>query len=75
MLYKSLFIDNSDIHFIIEPDGLGGCGITNHGFANLWASAKGTWGVTGGKYFFEVKVESNQEVELEETEEHPHALR
>lgn len=60
---------------MIRSDGLGGCGLTSDGFANLWASARATWGVNKGKYFFEVKVESNQEVELEDTEEHPHALR
>lgn len=41
----------------------------------MWAAARGTWGVKAGKYFFEVKVESNVPVELEDTEEHPHALR
>ena len=67
--------DNSDLHFLIRKDGLGGCGITTDGFASLWASAKATWGVKGGKYFFEVKVESNTPVELEDADEHPHGLR
>ncbi len=40
----------------------------------MWASSMATHGVKGGKYFFEVKVESNKEVDLE-GEEHPHALR
>ena len=60
---------------MIRNDGLGGCGISTEGFANMWAAARGTWGVKAGKYFFEVKVESNVPVELEDTEEHPHALR
>lgn len=68
------FADNSNLHFIVQKDGLGGCGISTMGFANLWAAAKGTCGVKGGKYFFEVKVESNIDVDLED-EEHPHALR
>ncbi len=74
MIFCVLFPDNSNLHFMIQKDGLGGCGISTMGFANLWAAAKGTCGVKGGKYFFEVKVESNVEVDLEE-EEHPHALR
>ena len=60
---------------MISEDGLGGCGITTEGFAYLWAAARATWGVKSGKYFFEVKVESNVDVTLDETEEHPHALR
>lgn len=60
---------------MIQKDGLGGCGITTKDFSNLWASARGTWGVKGGKYFFEVKVDSNVPVEMDDTEEHPHALR
>lgn len=69
-----MHVDNSDLHFVIQRDGLGGSNITTQGFANLWASARGTWGIKGGKYFFEVKVENNLDVELE-GEEHPHALR
>ncbi len=41
----------------------------------LWAAVRATWGVTGGKYYYEVTVEENIAVELPETEEHPHALR
>lgn len=65
---------NSDLHFVIREDGFGGCGITTEGFANMWAAARATWGVKAGKYFFEVKVDSNIEVDLE-NEDHPHALR
>lgn len=70
-----LLADNSDLHFLIQPDGLGGSGISTEGFANLWASARGTCGVKGGKYMFEMKVESNVSVEDMEKEEHPNALR
>lgn len=70
-----LCADNSDLHFMINQDGLGGCGIGSKDFVNLWASARATCGVKGGKYFFEVKVDSNVDVEIDDTEEHPHALR
>ena len=66
---------NSDLHFTIRGDGLGGCGLAEQGFANLWAAARATWGLTGGKYFYEVKVERNVDVDLPDTEEHPNALR
>ena len=66
---------NSDLHFTIRPDGLGGSGLTEQGFSNLWAAARATWGLTGGKYFYEVKVEKNLDVDLPDTEEHPNALR
>lgn len=67
--------DNSDLYFKINSEGLGGCNISEHGFAYLWASARATWGVKAGKYYFEMRVEENLEVELPETEEHPHAIR
>ncbi len=60
---------------MINEDGLGGCGLSKEGFANLWAASRASWGVKGGKYMFEVKVEKNIEVEVEESEQHPHALR
>ena len=66
---------NSDLHFTIRPDGLGGSGLSEQGFSNLWAAARATWGLTGGKYFYEVKVEKNLDVDLPDTEEHPNALR
>ena len=68
-------IDNSDLYFKINPDGLGGSNLTDHGFAFMWASARATWGVKGGKYYYEVRVEENLEVDLPDTEEHPHAIR
>ena len=68
-------LDNSDLYFKINPDGLGGCNLTDHGFAYMWASARATWGVKGGKYYYEVRVEENLEVDLPDTEEHPHAIR
>ena len=67
--------DNSDIHFLINEDGLGGCTLSKEGFANLWAAARATWGVKGDKYMFEFKVESNVEVEMDDSEQHPNALR
>ena len=67
--------DNSDLYFKISTDGLGGCNLTDHGFAYLWAAARATWGVKNGKYFYEMRVEENLEVDLPETEEHPHAIR
>ena len=67
--------DNSDLHFMINEDGLGGCSLSKEGFANLWAAARATWGVKGGKYMFEVKVERNIQVVTEESEAHPNALR
>ena len=74
-LYLSLV--NSDLHFNIRRDGLGGCGLSGGGFEQLWASARGTWGVQGGKSYYEVRVEQNIEVEPEvaESEDCPHALR
>lgn len=66
---------NSDLHFNIGRDGLSGCGLTEQGFANLWASARATWGVKGGKYFYEVRAEKELPVDLSDSEEHPHALR
>jgi hypothetical protein len=74
LLFSIPTLDNSDLHFVIKEDGLGGCGIATEGFANLWAAARATWGVKGGKYYFEMRVESNVEVDLA-SEDHPHALR
>ena len=75
MLACFLIADNSDLHFVIQPDGLGGSGISTEGFANMWASARATHGVTGGKYMFEVKVVRNSDTADMEKEEHPNALR
>eukprot|EP00731_Ephydatia_muelleri_P022197 Em0014g788a len=66
---------HSDLHFKIRKDGLGGCGLTESGFANMWAGARATRGVKGGKYFYECKVEQNVPVDLPETEPHPNVLR
>ena len=41
---------NSDLHFNIASDGLGGCGRSSGGFAYLWAGARATWGVKGGRW-------------------------
>ena len=67
--------DNSDLHFKISPNGLGGSNLTDHGFCFLWAAARATWGVKTGKYCFEMRVEENLTVDMPETEEHPHAIR
>ena len=45
-----LFTVNSDLHFNIASDGLGGCGRSSGGFAYLWAGARATWGVKDGKW-------------------------
>lgn len=66
---------NSDLHFNIASDGLGGCGRSSGGFAYLWAGARATWGVKGGRYGFECTVEENVEVDLPEKEENPHVCR
>lgn len=66
---------NSDLYFKIGPDGLTGRGLTEQGFAHLWAAAKATWGAKGGKVFYEVKVVEYLIVDLADTEEHPNALR
>ncbi|XP_064394573.1 heterogeneous nuclear ribonucleoprotein U-like protein 1 isoform X2 [Halichondria panicea] len=65
----------SDLFFDIREDGLGGCGLSEQGFARLWATTRGSSGVKGGRYYYEVKIEENVSVELPETEEHPHAIR
>ncbi len=76
-LYVSclLIADTSDLFFDIREDGLGGCGLSEQGFARLWATTRGSSGVKGGRYYYEVKIEENVSVELPETEEHPHAIR
>jgi len=70
-----LSIDNSDLNFLINEDGLGGSSLSKEGFANMWAASRASWGVKGGKYVYEGKVENNIEVEMEESEQHPNALR
>lgn len=47
---------NSNLDFIIQPDGLGGSPLTEGGFAHLLCGTKATWGIKKGKYFFECKV-------------------
>ena len=71
----ALSIDTSDLYFDIQEDGLGGCGLTEQGFARLWAQTRGSVGVEGGRYYYQVRVEENKDVQLSETEEHPHAIR
>ena len=66
---------NSDLYFKIGPDGLTGRGLSQQGFAQLWAAAKATWGAKGGKVFYEIKVLEHVAVDLSESEEHPNALR
>ncbi len=71
----NLSADTSDLFFDIREDGLGGCGLSEQGFARLWATTRGSSGVKGGRYYYEVRIEENVSVELPETEEHPHAIR
>ena len=67
---------NSDLYFKISPDGVTGHGLSQQGFAYLWAAAKATWGARGGKVCYEVKIlEYITVVDLADTEEHPNALR
>ena len=76
--FTTLFLpstDHCDLHFKIRKDGLGGCGLTDSGFATMWAGARATQGVKGGKYFYECKVEQNVPVTLSESEAHPNVLR
>lgn len=51
-----IFVDNCDLAFIIQSNGLGGYPLTEGGFAYMWAGAKATVGVKSGKYCFECKV-------------------
>lgn len=61
LLFFSLSLDKSDLHFIISSDGAGGAPLTEGGFAYMRASAKGTWGVKTGCYYFECKVKMTWE--------------
>lgn len=70
-----MWTDTSDLYFVIREDGLGGCGLTEQGFCRMWASTRASTGVKGGRYYFEVRVEENMNVEMSETEMHPHAIR
>lgn len=51
--------DKSDLHFIIESDGVSGYSLTEGGFAYMKASAKATIGIKNGCYFYECKVLNN----------------
>jgi len=63
------------MYFCFNDDGLGGCGLTEHGFARLWANVRGNSGVKGGKYCYTVTVEENVSVELPESDDEHHAIR
>lgn len=40
---------NSDLNFVIEPDGLTGSSLHKDGFEYMWAGARATHGVKSGK--------------------------
>ena len=40
---------NSDLNFVIEPDGVTGCSLHKDGFEYMWAGARATHGVKSGK--------------------------
>jgi hypothetical protein len=49
---------NSDLHFVIESNGISGYSLgTEEGFTYMKASTKATCGVKNGCYFYECKVE------------------
>ncbi|KAK9706629.1 hypothetical protein RND81_07G140400 [Saponaria officinalis] len=52
--------------FNIESDGLTGHALYEQGFAYCWSGARGTVGITGGKYYFGCRVLSRQPVEMED---------
>ena len=69
------FPDNSDLNLKISTDDF--CSarpLSHHGFGYIWAGARATYGATRGKVCYEVRINSNEPVELE-AEETPHVLR
>lgn len=48
--------DNCDLNLKVNDTNMGGEPFTNDGFAMMWAGARSTYGVKGGKVAFEVKV-------------------
>ncbi|XP_032230526.1 heterogeneous nuclear ribonucleoprotein U-like protein 1 isoform X2 [Nematostella vectensis] len=66
---------NSDLHFVIEQDGVTGGNHSAPGFDYMWAGARASHGVKSGKIFFEVTVLDKLPVDLPETETTPHVVR
>ncbi|XP_052275721.1 heterogeneous nuclear ribonucleoprotein U-like isoform X3 [Dreissena polymorpha] len=67
---------NSDLFLKISKNGLCGKPATDGGFAMIWAGARASYGVKGGKVAYQVKLTENLEVEhLEADEANPHVLR
>ena len=48
---SGVFLDdyNSDLNFVIEPDGVSGSSMHKNGFEYIWAGARATHGVSTGK--------------------------
>ncbi|KAL9951445.1 hypothetical protein ACROYT_G044106 [Oculina patagonica] len=66
---------NSDLNFVIEPDGVTGSSLHKDGFEYMWAGARATYGVRSGKVCFEVRVLEKLPVTMPETETNPHVVR
>lgn len=66
---------NSDLNFVIEPDGLTGSSLHKDGFEYMWAGARATHGVKSGKVCFEVTVLGKLQVSMPQTETNPHVVR
>lgn len=46
---------NSDLNFVIEPDGVKGSSLHKDGFEYMWAGARATYGVRTGKVQYPIK--------------------
>ena len=45
---------NSDLNFVIQPDGVTGASLHQNGFEYIWGGARGTHGVRSGKVMAQV---------------------
>ncbi|XP_061575879.1 heterogeneous nuclear ribonucleoprotein U-like protein 1 isoform X2 [Cololabis saira] len=67
---------NCDLHFKVSRDRYSGYPLTIEGFAYLWAGARASHGVTGGRVCYEMKI--NEEIpvkHLPSSEPDPHVVR